>query len=373
MRALLCLLCVSRLLCAADALLPVFQKAVAALSTGDYAAAEAGFQQVLKAAPKHVGALGNLGVVYSRTSRPDKAIATYQRALGVVPQDQALMLNLGLIYVKQESYGDALPLFGKLAAANGSNLQARELLATCQLNTGRVAAAIEGLEALRLEDPNKAFVLYMVGIAYLKNKEPEKARAALNELVATSPPAQSNFMLGRVYYESERFEEAAECYRTVLELDGSYAGAHRELGKVLVSQREPAAEKEFAAALKQDPNDSEALYFLGGFLMQADRLQEALPPLERARDLNPGFWGTYFYLGKMKFQTGKPREAVPLLQKAAELNPGETSVYYQLGRALSATGRETEARQVLERVREIKARELDKAIETVQKTQVPKK
>jgi tetratricopeptide (TPR) repeat protein len=369
MRALLCLLCVP-LLSGADALFPVFQKAVAALSAGDYAAAEAGFQQVLKAAPNHVGALGNLGVVYSRTSRPDKAIAVYQRALRMVPQDKALMLNLGLVYVKQESYSDALPIFEKLAAGDAANLRARELLATCQLNTGRVAAAIQGLEALRKEDPNPAFVLYMVGIAYLKNKEPEKAKAALSELMATSPPAQSNFMLGKVYYESARFEDAAECYRAVLAADGNYSGAHRELGKVMVSQRDPAAEKEFAAALQQDPNDSEALYFLGGFLMQEDRLREAVPPLERARDLNPGFWGTYFYLGKMKLQTGRPREAVPLLQKAAELNPGETAVYYQLGRALSACGREAEARRVLERVREIKSRELDKAIEAVQ---VPKK
>jgi tetratricopeptide (TPR) repeat protein len=366
MRALWCLLCVSGLLCAADALLPVFQKAVAALSSGDYAAAEAGFQQVLKASPNHVGALGNLGVVYSRTSRPDKAIATYQRALRIVPQDRGLMLNLGLVYVKQESFTDALPLFERLVAAHPSNLQARELLATSQLNTGRVAAAIQSLEGLRKEDPNSAFVLYMLGIAYLKHKEPDKARTALDELVATTPPAQTNFMLGKVYYESARFEDAADSYRAVLAADGNHAGAHRELGKVLVSQRDPAAEKEFAAALNQDPNDSEALYFLGGFLMQQDRLQEAVAPLERARELNPGFWGTYFYLGKMKFQTDHPREAVPLLQKAAELNPGETAVYYQLGRARSACGREAEARRAMERVREIKSRELDKAIEAVQ-------
>ena len=210
MRALLCLLGVSGLLCAADALLPVFQKAVAALSSGDYPAAEAGFQQVLKASPNHIGALGNLGVVYSRTSRPDKAIAVYRRALRIAPQDRGLMLNLGLTYVKQESFTDALPLFEKLVAADRSNLQARELLTTCQLNTGRVAAAIQGLESLRKEDPNPAFVLYMLGIAYLKNKEPEKARSALDELVATAPPAQSNFLRGKVYYESARFEEAAE-------------------------------------------------------------------------------------------------------------------------------------------------------------------
>ena len=41
-----------------------FDHAVAAMSNGDYAAAERGFQQVLKIEPKNIGALGNLGVVF---------------------------------------------------------------------------------------------------------------------------------------------------------------------------------------------------------------------------------------------------------------------------------------------------------------------
>jgi tetratricopeptide (TPR) repeat protein len=367
MRGLLCILCLACLARAADPLLPVFQKAAAALGSGDYAAAEAGFQQVLKAAPDNVAALGNLGVVYSRTSRPDKAIAVYRRALRIVPQDKGLTLNLGLVYLKQESYSDALPLFAKVVAADPGHRQARELLATCQLNTGRVATAIAGFEALRQEDPDNPFVLYLVGVAYLKDTQPEKAKEALDRLIATSPPAKANFILGKVYYESARFEESAECFRTALAADSTYPGAHRELGKVLVSLRDHGAEEEFAAALRQDPNDSEALYFLGGFLLQEDRPKEAVPPLERARQLNPGFWGTWFYLGKIQFQENHAREAIPLLEKAAELNPGETAVYYQLGRALSECGREAESKRVLERVRAIKARELDKAIEAVQK------
>ncbi len=356
MRALWCLLGATGLF-AADPLLPVFQRAVAALSASDYAAAEAGFQQVLKAAPANVGALGNLGVVYSRTSRPDKAIAVYRRALRIAPQDQALMLNLGLVYVKQESFGDALPLFEKLVAAAPASAQARELLATCQLSTRRIAVAIQSLEALRQTDPNRPGVLYLLGVAYLKNKEPEKAREALDGAIAASPPATADFMLGKAYYESARFEEAAEWFRKTLELPGGHPGAHRELGKVFVSQRNPDAEKEFAAALREDPNDAEALYFLGGFLVQENRLDEAIPLLRRARQLNPGFWGSYFYLGKIEFQKRRPREAIPLLEKAAELNPGESAVYYQLGRALNQCGRKQEAKRMMERVRAIKARD----------------
>ena len=51
---------------AADPIEAVFEKAVAALAAQDYVAAERGFVTVLKTKPDNVGALGNLGVVYTR-------------------------------------------------------------------------------------------------------------------------------------------------------------------------------------------------------------------------------------------------------------------------------------------------------------------
>src|SRR5262249_10818055 len=81
---------------AADGAEEVFQRAAAALQAGNYAAAEAGFQEVLKLVPGHVGALGNLGVVYSRMNRLSDAEKVYQRALRLSPDDRGLLLNLGL-------------------------------------------------------------------------------------------------------------------------------------------------------------------------------------------------------------------------------------------------------------------------------------
>ena len=54
----------------------IFESASAALRKGDYAAAEVGFRKVLQAEPRNIGAMSNLGVVYSRTLR-------YARAIGV--------------------------------------------------------------------------------------------------------------------------------------------------------------------------------------------------------------------------------------------------------------------------------------------------
>ena len=65
-----------------------FEQAVKALSSGDYGAAEEGFQKVLATSPEHLGALQNLGLVYSRTERLDQAIAVYRRGLAAQSQSQ---------------------------------------------------------------------------------------------------------------------------------------------------------------------------------------------------------------------------------------------------------------------------------------------
>src|SRR5258708_321419 len=97
MRVIACLALAAGLIPAAEPLSQVFQKAVAALSAGDYAAAESGFRQVLTASPEHVCALPNLGTVYSGTARISEPIAMYRRALDVRPGDKSLLLNLGIV------------------------------------------------------------------------------------------------------------------------------------------------------------------------------------------------------------------------------------------------------------------------------------
>ena len=73
---------------AAESAESIFQRAAAALASEDYGAAERGFQAVLKLEPRNVGAMGNLGVVYSRTRRFSKAIDVYRRALQIAPGEE---------------------------------------------------------------------------------------------------------------------------------------------------------------------------------------------------------------------------------------------------------------------------------------------
>ena len=132
-----------------DASEVVFERAASALAAQDYGAAEQGFAAVLKKQPNHIGALGNLGVVYSRTQRSARAIETYRRALALNPGDLALRLNLGLVYFKQENYQLAARQFSRIVAKQPNHRQAQELLAMCQIHLGEPKLAISSLESLK--------------------------------------------------------------------------------------------------------------------------------------------------------------------------------------------------------------------------------
>jgi len=307
----------------------LFERGVAELNAGDYGAAERDFDQVLAAFPNHAGTLQNLGLIYSRTQRFDQAIAMYRRALDLRPGNVALLLNLGIAYIRRESFTEALPVFQKLAPSGSS-------------------------------DPG---LLYLLSAGYLRQNPGPAGHRAVETLLNSLPAAPAAFVRCRLEFENGRFEEAAAQCRKALPLPG----AHRELGKTLVSQRSPEAEPELAAAIAQDPADSVAVYYYGLALLQDGNATDAAPQFERAIRLDPSFWGSYFYLGKMRLQTKQAGQAVPLLRQAAELNPAASAVFYELGRALLATGETAEAEKAMQRVRDLRAQELERDVQSLRK------
>ncbi len=356
------LLCGSLLNAASEPAQVTFDRAVQALSTGDYGAAEQGFQAVLKQQPNHVGAIGNLGILYARTDRIDKAIAEYQRALRLSPNDQPILLNLGIVYLKEELHSRALPYFQRVLAIDPRNRQARQLLDVCLLYTGQVLPAIRDLKLLTQENPRDDELLFLLGFAYLKGGDSKTAQAIFNRMFQTAQPARAQFLLGKASYEAAVFPRAEESFLEALRLDPHFPGIHLELGKVYISERRTDdAIKQLRQALNENPSNEEANYFLGSLLVRENQDEQGLAYLEEAKRLKPDSYGVYLYLGRAKLHLGQTAEAVTLLEKAVELNPDDAGVQYTLARALKSSGQQTAATKAFERARSLNARELSDA------------
>lgn len=334
-----------------------FERAVQALSNGNYDAAEQGFQAVLKQQPGNVGALANLGILYARTNRVDKAIAEYQLALRLSPNDLPILLNLGIVYLKEEMHSRALPYFDHVLALDPQNRQARQLRDVCLLYTGQVPPALADLQALSQANPNDEQLLFLLGFAHLKNGDAKAAQAIFNQMLEAAGPARAQFLLGKAAYEAAIFAQAEESFLEVLRLDPHFPGIHLELGKVYISERRTDdAIKELKQALSADGGNEEANYFLGSLLVRENQDEQGIPYLEQAKRLKPDIYGVYLYLGRARLHLHQSAEAVPLLQKAVQLNPDDASAQYTLARALKSSGQEAAATRAFERARSINAR-----------------
>ena len=201
----------------------IFESATQALNAGDYPAAEAGFNQVLKLDPRNVSALANLGVLYAKTHRYGKAIDVYQRALRIDPQLREIQLDLGLAYLKQEDYLHALPYFRQLHERSPSDHQATMLLATCLIFSGHPDQGLGLLKPLTEADNPDPAALYLLGVAYARAGQAQEAQEVFGKLFADSAtPAQANFLLGHAYYDGAQFAEAERAYQAVLQADPSF-------------------------------------------------------------------------------------------------------------------------------------------------------
>jgi Flp pilus assembly protein TadD len=334
-----------------------FKQAALSLSKGDLAGAERGFSAVLKQYPRHVGAMANLGTVYSRMGRLQDSARMYVQALQVAPNEPGLLLNLGLLHLRRQDYTRAKPLLAAADQSRISSPQTKELLAACQIHTGEADKGLSALAGL----PPSANVLYLRGLGYLKLKKPEKAHAEFRELLTTATtPAQAQFLLGKAYLESGILDDAAAAFGKALQADPKMSAARLDLAKTYIAQRNNGgAEAELRTLVKVTPHDPEPAYYLSALLVMENRGEVALPVLQKLAGVLPDSWSTQYYLGRAYYQTRNYAGAVAQFEKAAQLNAGEGAVWYQLARAYQAAGREADAQRARDEVVKLKQQSVE--------------
>lgn len=114
---------------------------------------------------------------------------------------------------------------------------------------------------------------------------------------------------------------------------------HNQLGLVLdASGRRGAAETQYRAALRLDPDHAEALANLGVLLAREGRGPEALVQLERAASLSPRSAALLSNLGLVLHDAGRGGAAKERLREALLLDPGLPEAHNNLGVVLAAEG-----------------------------------
>ncbi len=120
------------------------------------------------------------------------------------------------------------------------------------------------------------------------------------------------------------------------------SNASQELKQSFVQQAEAALKEQ----IERVPTDARTQLFMGSYLANLGRFEEALEYLERGRELSPGKQTTYIEIASRYVNLGEPQKALEYFRQAYELDPEAFPMreYYALG--LIYTGAYEEAEQL---------------------------
>ena len=173
--------------------------------------------------------------------------------------------------------------------------------------------------------------------------------AAALALAPDSPDA--HYLMGDVWLESERLQEAEAEYRRALQANADDAAGRTKLAAALRLQGTlPEALSELREAQRLDPTFARAHSDLGMILRAQRNLPEAMAAYREAIRLDPDSTDAHNGLAVTFANSAKLEEAVAEFREIIRIDPDSTIGYYNLAYALADLDRDVESAAALREV-----------------------
>ena len=236
------------------------------------------------------------------------------------------------------------------------------LLAACSFFAGDNERAFSAATALEALQPHSAEALYWSIQA--------DERLALQSLSRfqqlESDSARSHVLLGDIYHQLQREDNALAEYQRALALDPGNPAAMLGLASAYLSNNNNEMAMETArAALEHDPQDPELNLIMAETKVAQFQYGEAEPYLMKSLSAKPQVLGhVHALIGKVYAESGRTSDAIRQL-KLGESSDANGSIHYLLAQLYRQVGDSKDAAAALDQVKVIKQR-LRERIRTVE-------
>jgi serine/threonine protein kinase/tetratricopeptide (TPR) repeat protein len=193
------------------------------------------------------------------------------------------------------------------------------------------------------------------GFVLPKDAHPKAKEAALKALAIDETLAEAHASLGYItaVYDYD-WSGGEKEFQRAIELNPSYADAHREYGIALRDMgrfEEAIAETKKAVGL--DPLSLIINRALGLTFYDARQYDQAIEQEKKALELDPNLLVAHETLGRAYLQKSMYKEGIGEFEKVLAISPGNQIGLSDLGYAYAVTGRRAEAEKVLDQLNEL--------------------
>ena len=236
----------------------------------------------------------------------DPAFRDLNRALEINSEDAGLYVILADIYFVMGNKENSISALKKAIKLDPKSEIPLSKLSELYLLTGEYDKSIFFADRSLLIDVNNAEPYYYKGMSLLENYD--TANAILNLKIASN-------------------------------LDTSNYSANMQLGSLYYNVNDSLAEFYLKAAIKNQPGDASAHYYLGMLYQENEDFEKALDVYSQLFNNKIGakrayYNSGYIYLVEMEQFT----QAVEMFSKAVEIDPAFVEAVYNLGRSYEALG-----------------------------------
>jgi len=278
------------------------------------------------------------GLAEFRAGNYSAAATSFGRAEAAAPGSTEALLYQARSFIHLEGFPAAEKALRSYLDAHADAADAQYLLGFVLHRESRPAESLQFYTRAAAHTRPTGDDLKIVGLNYVLLNDYADAIHWLEKAVEfDSKNIDAWYYLGRAYYTKARLKEARTAFLSVLDLDPKNVRAESNLGLIYESDAQPdaamAAYRKAIAWQEQSLHASEQPYVnLGSLLIEQERVEEALAPLEKAVALAPANAFCRRKLGTAYLRLHRLEDAERELAKAATLAPDDAAVHYQLGR-----------------------------------------
>jgi uncharacterized protein (TIGR02996 family) len=221
----------------------------------DPAAAIGDLRAVLRDQPDAVPVMRALARAHLANHEAALAEETLQRAVALSPVDPDVRVELTQMLVQTGKSEQALPLIEQTVRDNPTHVQAREMLVRLYLARADYPAARVAAEDLKTLTPTQAAGFYLAGIAAQSEKRVADAQASFEKALQLQPDAADALAaLARLHVSSGHPERARAVVEQVLASSPNNFAARNLLGELHLASKELGpAQEEFSKVVATAP------------------------------------------------------------------------------------------------------------------------
>ena len=203
-----------------------FQSGLSALRAGKFYDAERLFKAVLRAEPKHVGALNLMGVVLMQCKRFAEAEDYFRRALQQHPSSDATLYNYGIVLKALNRPLEALQRFNQALTINPSVAESWNNLGTICNDLKRHEEAIGDFDKAIAIDPRYAEAFCNKGKSLAALEHHDEAMLAFERALELKPDLYEAWLgRGNAFFDLKQYHHALAAFDRALELNPNFTQA----------------------------------------------------------------------------------------------------------------------------------------------------